>query len=85
MSQEASTHAEAGSASGSDASVPSGAEADRALREQVLDALSAVYDPELDEPITSLRFITSCDVSADGDVAVQLRLPTRSVRRTSRS
>src|ERR1700742_2626746 len=46
------------------------------LREQVLDALGTVYDPELDEPITRLRFITSCDVSADGDVAVVLRLPT---------
>ena len=77
MSHEASTHAEAGSASaGQIASAPSGAGADHALREQVLDALSAVYDPELDEPITSLRFITSCDVSADGDVAVLLRLPT---------
>jgi metal-sulfur cluster biosynthetic enzyme len=46
------------------------------LREQVLDALGTVYDPELDEPITQLRFITSCEVSADGDVAVVLRLPT---------
>jgi metal-sulfur cluster biosynthetic enzyme len=35
-----------------------------------------VYDPELDEPITSLRFVTSCDVSDSGDVAVRLRLPT---------
>jgi metal-sulfur cluster biosynthetic enzyme len=35
-----------------------------------------VYDPELDEPITSLRFVSSCDVSADGDVEVHLRLPT---------
>ncbi len=77
MSHEASTHAEAGSASaGQTASARSGAGAAGALREQVLDALSAVYDPELDEPITSLRFITSCDVSADGDVEVLLRLPT---------
>ena len=42
----------------------------------VLDALGAVFDPELDEPITSLRFVTSCDVTADGDVDVRLRLPT---------
>ena len=35
-----------------------------------------MYDPELDEPITQLRFVTSCEVSADGDVAVVLRLPT---------
>ena len=45
-------------------------------RARVLDALATVYDPELDEPITSLRFVTSCEVSADGDVDVRLRLPT---------
>jgi metal-sulfur cluster biosynthetic enzyme len=48
----------------------------RALRERVLDALGSVYDPELDEPITSLRFVSSCRASDDGDVAVALRLPT---------
>jgi metal-sulfur cluster biosynthetic enzyme len=46
------------------------------VRQQVIEALGTVYDPELDEPITSLRFITSCDVSAAGDVEVLLRLPT---------
>jgi metal-sulfur cluster biosynthetic enzyme len=46
------------------------------LREQVLSALATVYDPELDEPITSLRFITSCEVSPRGEVGVVLRLPT---------
>jgi metal-sulfur cluster biosynthetic enzyme len=46
------------------------------LRERVLDALGTVHDPELDEPITSLRFVSSCEVSADGDVEVLLRLPT---------
>jgi metal-sulfur cluster biosynthetic enzyme len=77
MSREASTHAEAGSHAGSDASAPhAGAGVDGPLQEQVLDALSAVYDPELDEPITSLRFVTSCDVTVDGDVEVLLRLPT---------
>jgi metal-sulfur cluster biosynthetic enzyme len=45
-------------------------------REQVLEALSAVYDPELDEPITTLRFISACEVSDHGDVQVRLRLPT---------
>ena len=45
-------------------------------RARVLGALGAVYDPELDEPITALRFITSCEVSEAGDVAVRLRLPT---------
>ena len=46
------------------------------IRPRVLEALGTVYDPELDEPITSLRFVTSCEVSADGDVDVRLRLPT---------
>lgn len=46
------------------------------MREQVLGALSTVYDPELDEPITTLRFVSSCAVDADGDVEVSLRLPT---------
>jgi metal-sulfur cluster biosynthetic enzyme len=39
-------------------------------------ALSAVVDPELDEPITDLDFVHSLIVSADDDVFVQLRLPT---------
>ncbi len=46
------------------------------LRERVLDALGQVYDPELDEPITQLRFIGSCVVSPAGDVDIMLRLPT---------
>ncbi len=52
----------------------------------VLGALGTVYDPELDEPITALRFVTSCDVSAerrrgrpaaaaDAAVRAELRLP----------
>ena len=45
-------------------------------RAQVLEALSAVYDPELDEPITALRFVSSCRVSENGNVDVHLRLPT---------
>lgn len=45
-------------------------------RAHVLEALATVYDPELDEPITSLQFVASCDVSADGDVDLRLRLPT---------
>jgi hypothetical protein len=35
-----------------------------------------VRDPELDRPITSLGFVTSCRVSAAGDAQVRLRLPT---------
>ena len=46
------------------------------MREDVLTALSAVRDPELDEPITSLGFVASCTVSADGQAQVRLRLPT---------
>jgi metal-sulfur cluster biosynthetic enzyme len=46
------------------------------IRERVLQALDAVIDPELDESITSLRFVSSCEVSPGGDVEVVLRLPT---------
>jgi metal-sulfur cluster biosynthetic enzyme len=42
----------------------------------VLAALGTVYDPELDEPITALRFVSACAVSRAGDVDVRLRLPT---------
>jgi metal-sulfur cluster biosynthetic enzyme len=45
-------------------------------RARVLDALGEVHDPELDEPITTLRFVTSCEVTPDGDVEIVLRLPT---------
>jgi len=45
-------------------------------RSRVLDALGTVYDPELDEPITTLGFVGSCEVTASGDVHVRLRLPT---------
>jgi metal-sulfur cluster biosynthetic enzyme len=43
---------------------------------RILAALEAVRDPELDEPITSLGFVSLCTVSADGDAQVRLRLPT---------
>ena len=43
---------------------------------RLLAALETVRDPELDEPITSLGFVASCTVSADGDAEVRLRLPT---------
>jgi metal-sulfur cluster biosynthetic enzyme len=45
-------------------------------QERLLAALETVRDPELDEPITSLGFVASCTVSADGDAQVRLRLPT---------
>jgi metal-sulfur cluster biosynthetic enzyme len=46
------------------------------LQAQALEALAGVYDPELDEPITTLGFVGSCVVSDAGDVDVRLRLPT---------
>ncbi len=46
------------------------------LEARVTEALSTVYDPELDEPITTLGFVGSCVVTDEGDVAVRLRLPT---------
>ena len=45
-------------------------------QQRLLQALETVRDPELDEPITSLGFVASCTVSADGDAEVRLRLPT---------
>jgi metal-sulfur cluster biosynthetic enzyme len=52
------------------------AQADAGTRDRVLAALDGVIDPELDESITSLRFLSRCEVSADGDVEIGLRLPT---------
>lgn len=46
------------------------------LRDAVWQALDTVLDPELVEPITTLEFVTSCTVSADGAARVRLRLPT---------
>lgn len=46
------------------------------LQAQALAALATVYDPELDEPITQLGFVSSCVVTEDGDADVRLRLPT---------
>src|SRR6201995_483876 len=46
-----------------------------AARAGLMDALSTVRDPELDEPITSLGFGTAAVMCAAGDVQVRLRLP----------
>jgi metal-sulfur cluster biosynthetic enzyme len=46
------------------------------LRARVFEALGTVYDPELDEPITTLGFVGSCVVGTEGEVEVRLRLPT---------
>ena len=45
-------------------------------KDDVLAALGTVYDPELDEPITALRFVASCEVAESGAVDVRLQLPT---------
>ncbi len=42
----------------------------------VMAALATVRDPELDEPVTTLGFVSSCTVSAKGQTQVRLRLPT---------
>ena len=43
--------------------------------EEVLGALAGVRDPELDEPITDLEFVSGLEIE-DGAVSVRLRLPT---------
>jgi metal-sulfur cluster biosynthetic enzyme len=47
-----------------------------ALAAAVWAALDTVHDPELDQPVTELQFVSSCTVSDDGVAAVRLRLPT---------
>ena len=44
-------------------------------RNAVLGALSGVRDPELDEPITALEFVSALEIE-DESVRVRLRLPT---------
>ena len=44
-------------------------------RERILEALSVVRDPELDESITSLGFVEGVEAEG-GSVHVLLRLPT---------
>ena len=46
------------------------------LRDQAYAALTAVMDPELDEPITDLGFVRSLVVTPSLNVKVHLRLPT---------
>jgi metal-sulfur cluster biosynthetic enzyme len=42
----------------------------------VLAALDTVRDPELDESVTALGFVSVCTVSMDGVAEIRLRLPT---------
>lgn len=43
---------------------------------EVWGRLQTVTDPELDEPVTDLEFVTRADVDADGRVHIDFRLPT---------
>lgn len=43
---------------------------------QLLSALDEVRDPELDQSVTSLGFVSECSLTADGVAHVELRLPT---------
>ena len=45
-------------------------------KEQVLDALRTIQDPDLHQDIVSLNFITNCEVTGAGDVAVTINLTT---------
>src|SRR5829696_5444345 len=56
--------------------IPSAPPRSSDLISRVTEALGTVYDPELDEPITTLGFVGSCVVTEAGDVSVRLRLPT---------
>ena len=46
------------------------------MTEPVLAALDTVRDPELDESIVSLGFVSACSVDTDGTARIRLRLPT---------
>ena len=53
-----------------------GADIALARAAEVRRALSRVDDPELDEPVTDLRFIERLDIDEAGAVSVGFRLPT---------
>ncbi|WP_317441032.1 iron-sulfur cluster assembly protein [Streptomyces collinus] len=46
------------------------------LEQRARQALDAVLDPELDEPITDLGFVRSVEADLGGGLTVHLRLPT---------
>ncbi|MGW4568256.1 metal-sulfur cluster assembly factor [Streptomyces sp. NPDC004561] len=46
------------------------------LEQRARQALDAVHDPELDEPITDLGFVRSVEAGPDHRLTVHLRLPT---------
>jgi len=45
-------------------------------RDALWAALREVRDPELDEPVTDLGFVSECDVDGRGQATIRLRLPT---------
>ncbi|MGL4959940.1 MAG: metal-sulfur cluster assembly factor [Inquilinus sp.] len=49
---------------------------DAAREPEVWARLRSVTDPELDEPVTELGFVTDVDVAEDGGVHIRFRLPT---------
>jgi metal-sulfur cluster biosynthetic enzyme len=44
--------------------------------QEVWERLGRVVDPELDEPVTELDFVSGLAASAEGDVRIAFRLPT---------
>jgi metal-sulfur cluster biosynthetic enzyme len=52
------------------------AETIAARKAEVWARLQTVTDPELDEPVTDLEFVTAADVDAEGRVEIAFRLPT---------
>jgi len=52
---------------------------------EVWRRLETVTDPELDEPVTALEFVTRADVDADNCVHVEFACRPIGVRRISRS
>ena len=48
----------------------------QARLDQVWERLARVTDPELDESVTELRFVTDVAIDDEGDVAIGFRLPT---------
>src|SRR5580698_5627350 len=48
----------------------------QARRRQVWSCLDGVMDPELDESVTELNFVTKANVDANNRVHIEFRLPT---------
>src|ERR1700682_4971910 len=44
--------------------------------DQVWTVLGTVTDPEIDEPVTTLEFISSVGVNANNGVSIEFKLPT---------